>query len=212
MTLPVIVIGGGGHSRVLIDSLLRQSHKVLGFTDIEPQVQLSSFRGIPCLGNDGIINNYAPSEIGLVNGMGSIGSVDLRKRIYETFIAKGYSFPSIIHPSAIIASDVIFGEGVQVMAGAIIQTSCRIGNNTIINTRASVDHDCVIGANVHIAPGVTLSGGITVGDSVHIGCGATIIQQVNLHESSIIGAGAVVLNDVPAHRTYVGVPAKEVHR
>lgn len=210
MTLPVIVIGGGGHSRVLIDSLLMQSNVILGFTDIDVQFQASSFHGVHYLGDDDIINNYAPSEILLVNALGSIGSTKMRARIYETFKSKGYSFASVIHPSAIISSDVTLGEGVQVMAGTIIQTGSQIGDNTIINTRSSVDHDCVIGSHVHVAPGVTLSGGIRVGSGVHIGSGATVIQQVSLDEFSIIGAGAVVLKDVPAHRTYVGVPAKEV--
>lgn len=212
MTLPIIVIGGGGHSRVLIDSLLLQSRQILGFTDMEPKVQLTSFRGVSCLGDDQLVLNYDPSEIRLVNALGSIGSTELRKRIYENFKSKGYSFTSVIHPSAVVASDVILGEGIQVMAGAIIQTSSQIGNNSIINTRSSVDHDCVVGSHVHVAPGVTLSGGIKVGDGVHIGSGATIIQQVSLHECSVIGAGAVVISDVPAHRTYVGVPAKEVQR
>lgn len=212
MTLPIIVIGGGGHSRVLIDMILMKSSSILGFTDVDQQLHNSPIQGVRYLGDDNEVYKYSPADILLVNAIGSIGSTKMRKQIYETFKSKGYSFASCIHPSAIISSEVILAEGVQIMAGTIIQTGSQIGVNTIINTRSSVDHGCVISPHVHVAPGVTLSGGVRIGTGAHIGSGSTVIQEVCLHEFCIIGAGAVVLEDVPAHRTYVGVPAKEVRK
>ncbi|HEX3032888.1 MAG TPA: NeuD/PglB/VioB family sugar acetyltransferase, partial [Bacillota bacterium] len=134
----------------------------------------------------------------------------LRSKLFDKFKADGYSFASVIHPSAIIGYDVELGEGVQILAGAIIQPGSRVGANTIINTKASLDHDCIIGAQVHVAPGVTMSGNVRIADGVHIGTGAVLIQGISVGRNSLVGAGAVVIRDVTAESTVVGVPAKEV--
>ncbi|MFC4768239.1 acetyltransferase [Effusibacillus consociatus] len=210
MSLPVIVLGGGGHAKVLLDTLLIQNISVLGFTDPKPEVVLNHVLGIQFLGNDDVVGDYHPDSLGLVNGLGSLRVPVARKRLFDQFKDRGYSFASVIHPSAVIARDVVLSEGIQIMAGAVIQPGSSIGKNTIINTKASVDHDCVIGEHAHLAPGVTLSGGVHVGDGVHIGTGATVIQGVRIGNNSIIGAGALVLKEVPEGVTVVGVPAKEV--
>ncbi|MDK2820355.1 MAG: hypothetical protein PWP31_320 [Clostridia bacterium] len=206
MNKPVIIIGGGGHAKVLIDSLKILKIRIIGITENSKKDHISE---VKIIGYDDIILNYSTDEIELVNGLGSIAT-SKRRQLFETFKMQGYNFKSVIHPSTVIAQDVDMAEGVQIMAGAVIQTGTSIGDNTIINTKASVDHDCKIGAHVHIAPGATLSGGVQVGEGCHIGTGATIIQGVNIGKDSIIGAGAVVLNDVPAGVTVVGVPAKVV--
>ncbi|WP_018132196.1 acetyltransferase [Effusibacillus pohliae] len=212
MSRPVIVLGGGGHAKVLIDTLLLQNRKVLGVTVPVGEFFGKSLLGIRCIGNDDTILEYPADSIELVNGIGSVAAPDLRKRIFESFKGLGYEFTSVVHPSAVISAEAELAEGVQVMAGAIIQTGSSIGANTIVNTKVSVDHDCAIGNHVHLAPGVTLSGGVQVGDEVHIGTGATVIQGVRIGKNSIIGAGALVLNDVAEGVTVVGVPAKEVQR
>ena len=120
----------------------------------------------------------------LVNGLGSVGNTELRAGIYYKFKKLGYSFCQVIHPTAILAKDCILGEGVQVMAGVVVNTGTRIAADSIINTGAVVDHDCVIGSHVHIAPGATLSGGVHVGDGSHIGTGATVIQGVSIGSRS----------------------------
>lgn len=212
MNFPIIVIGGGGHARVLIYSLLLQKAVIVGFTDPNPLLAQVTHMGIKYLGDDSRILEYDPNKIKLVNALGSTSSSKHRRNVYEANKKLGFDFASVIHPSAIISEDALLSEGVQIMAGAVIQPGVHVGANTIINTRASIDHDCQIGAHAHIAPGAVLSGGVTIMDNVHVGTGAVVIQQVKINDSSIIGAGAVVLKDVPANRTYVGVPAKDVQK
>lgn len=209
MVRPVIVLGGGGHARVLIDALIQMGVSVLGITEksITPGVLIA---GVPVIGSDSEVLGYAADHIFLVNGIGSTGDVEKRINLFKTFKEHGYTFYNVIHPLAVLASGVKLGEGVQVMAGAVIQTGSSIGCNSIINTRSSVDHDCVIGDHVHIAPGVTLSGGVKVGKMVHIGTGATVIQGISIGENSVIGAGAVVLGDLPSGVTAFGIPARVV--
>lgn len=207
--LPIVVLGGGGHARVVIDTLLELNRHVLGYTVTDPTVDNRPVFGVPCLGNDGHVHKSHPSQLEVVNGVGSIALTKPRSELYLRFHHLGYHFATIVHPSAIVSKGAVMNEGVQVLAGAVIQTGCKIGTNTIVNTRASIDHDCVIGGHVHIAPGATLSGCVHVGDGTHIGTGATIIQGIVIGESCLIAAGAVVVQDVPDGALIVGVPGRE---
>lgn len=210
MTTPVLVLGAGGHAKVLVEALLAGAAVVAGIVDADPKLNGMQLLGVPVLGGDELIETFPPSEILLVNGIGSVGLPVRRRELFELFKNRGYRFATVVHPSAIIASDVELEEGAQIMAGAVIQPGSRIGSNAVINTRVSVDHDCSIGAHTHIAPGVTLSGAVTVGASSHVGTGATVIQGVTIGSHSVIGAGTLVLKDVPSSVTVVGVPARVV--
>lgn len=210
--LSIIVIGAGGHAKVLLDTLLGQDRRIIGIVDQDDSKLGMELLGIPVIGNDDLIFSYQAKEILLVNGIGSINHTSLRGNISQRFKSKGYFFVQVIHPSAIIAKDVKLAEGVQVMAGAIIQTGCMIGMNTVVNTKASLDHDCKIGANVHIAPGVTISGGVEIDDGAHVGTGAVIIQGIKIGKNSIIGAGSVVIRDVMPETTVIGVPGVVYNR
>lgn len=209
MSLPVIILGAGGHAKVLIDALLSASAVIAGIVAPDLTLAGTNILGVPVLGGDDVVNEYPPSEIQLVNGLGSVGLPVNRQQLFEKFKGMGYKFATVIHPSAVIASGVILGEGAQVMAGVVIQPGSHIGINSIINTRASVDHDCTIGDHVHIAPGVTMSGGVTVGTCSHIGTGATVIQGLSIGNGCLVAAGAVVTKYIADGTMVRGVPARE---
>lgn len=210
LELPVIVIGGGGHAKVLVSTLLLCRRSILGFVDLNPTAP--PLLGIRCLGSDAAVLHHAPGEVLLVNGVGSVGSTASHQEIYDRFTHEGYCFATVIHPSAIVAPEVQIEEGVQIMARAILQPGSSIASNAIVNTGAIIDHDCVVGAHAHIAPGAVLSGGVRVDSGAHIGAGACIIQGVSIGAGSVVGAGAVVIRDVPPGVTTVGVPAKAIDR
>lgn len=205
--LPVIIIGNGGHAKVLVDILLSQKRHIIGFTT--PSKEDNPY-DIPYIGNDEAIISYSPEEVELVNALGSTRNMTARKRVYNFFRLEGYTFTRVISPNSIISKHVDLGEGVQIMAGAVVQPFVNIADNTIINTAVSIDHDCIVGQHCHIAPGTTMSGAVTVGDSTHIGTGTTIIQNVDIGSNVLVGAGSVVLNDIKNGRKAYGVPAKEV--
>lgn len=208
MSLPVLIIGAGGHARVLIEALLRSGTGIVGCVAKGAPDRLPP--SAPFLGDDEAVLKQAPSSVELVNGIGSIKRPDLRREIFLRFKQRNYRFATVVHPSATMASDSVLGEGVQVMAGAVLQPGCRIGDNAIINTGALIDHDCQIGAHVHIAPGAVLSGDVTVGDGAHVGTGAIVIQGILIGADAVVGAGAVVLRDVASGTTVAGVPARRL--
>jgi len=208
MNLPVIVLGAGGHAKVLLDALKIKNVEIIGLTDKNPQKKIDFIPGVAVLGDDREIFKHSPDTVRLVNGLGTIKSGNERQKIYERFKEMGYNFADVIHPSTIVSQHIKLFEGVQIMAGSVIQTGCIIGKNTIINTNVSIDHDCRIGDHVHIAPGVTICGEVEVGEGAHIGTGAVLLQGIQIGRNSTIGAGAIVTRNIPEGITAVGNPAR----
>ena len=206
----MLLMGGGGHAKVLLDTLKLSGAQVLGVVDSNPKLKGQRLLEVEIIGGEDILDQFPGDQVLLVNGIGSVQQPGNRKALYERFVELGYEFASVTHPSSVIAKDVKLGRGVQIMAGAVIQPGCSIDSNTIVNTRAVIDHDCVLGAHVHIAPGVTISGNVKVGKQTHIGTGANIIQGVNIGENSLIGAGSLVTSNLPSGVVAYGVPAKVV--
>ena len=205
---PVLVIGSGGHAKVLIGTLIAIGAEVVGLTDEDEQRWGQLVLGVRVLGGDDRIRENPPSEIVLVNGLGSTRAGGRRSQIFESFSDAGYRFGNVIHPTVDLSPSVLVGTGVQLMSGAILQPGSSLGRNVIVNTGASIDHDCVVGDHVHISPGATVGGGVTLGDGVHVGLAAAIVQGVKVGEGATIGAGALVLSDVEAGNTEAGVPAR----
>ncbi len=208
--LPIIVLGGGGHAKVLLDALQRSGRTVIGLADQNPALRGKRVLGVEIMGGDDFVQRHAPASVLLANGIGSVDSMQVRASIYQRFKQQGYAFATVLHRSAVIGSEVVLGEGAQILVGAVLGPSVVIGEDSIVNTCASVDHDCRIGAHVHLAPGVVLSGGVAIGDGTHVGTGAVVIQGVTIGVGCLIAAGAVVVADVRAESRVAGVPARKL--
>jgi sugar O-acyltransferase (sialic acid O-acetyltransferase NeuD family) len=208
----LIVIGGGGHSKVVISILKKLNrYEIMGYTDIEDK---GSILGIPYMGNDERLKElYVKENVkNAVIAVGQITNVNKRIEIGRRLKSIGFSLPSIVSPHAILSEDVIVSEGAVIMNGTVINPGTTIGAYSIINTMASIDHDCNIGNFVHIAPGVTLSGSVKVGNNVLIGTGAVVIHNKTIVEDCIVGAGAVVVVDCLEPGIYVGNPAGRIKK
>lgn len=205
---PIVVLGAGGHAKVVIAALQAAGVEIVGAADRDPAVHDKTILGVKVLGGDETVMKRGKEEIALANGVGSTQPSPERREIFERFKQAGYAFRAVVHPNAVVGPQVEIGEGAQIMAGAVVQPGCRIGDDAIVNTRASVDHDCVIGAHAHVAPGAVLGGGVRVGDGAHIGAGSTVIQNVSIGAGAMVAAGAVVVADVTADARVAGVPAQ----
>jgi sugar O-acyltransferase (sialic acid O-acetyltransferase NeuD family) len=212
MKTDLIIIGAGGHAKVLIDCLEQQPDvTILGILDNNQNMHDKLVLGVRVLGGDDKIADYDPAKVQLVNALGSVDIPLRRKALFSQFKSVGFRFYSVIHASAIIAPSVQLGEGVQVMAGAILQPDCKIGANVIINTGASLDHDVTVEDNVHIAPGVVVSGNVYIETDSHIGARAVILQGMQIGQRCLVGAGAVVIHNISQDSRVVGVPAKRIN-
>jgi sugar O-acyltransferase (sialic acid O-acetyltransferase NeuD family) len=207
----LLMLGCGGHARVLLDALECGGAKVDAYLAPEPAQHLWP-SSIAYRGADGALAQLDPEAWHLVNGVGSTRSLAIRRGVYQHGKTLGYAYRTVTHPSALVAASVRLGEGVQLMAGAIIQCGSVIGADSIVNTGAIVDHDCEIGPHVHLAPGACVAGGVKIGDSTHVGLGARILQNINIGAGCLIAAGAVVIADVPSGTAVAGVPARAMQR
>jgi UDP-perosamine 4-acetyltransferase len=204
---PLIILGGGGHARVLADCLLQAGQPVLGFTAPERQPDLAP--GIAWLGDDSVLADHPPGDVALVNGIGSTATTGLRRQIQEHWGGKDYRFAAVRHPSALVAGlDVDLGQGCQLLAGSLLGPGVRLGNNVLVNSRAVVEHDCRVGDHCHIATGAILCGGCDIGAGVHVGAGATLIQGITVGAGAIIAAGTVVTKNVEPLTLVAGVPGR----
>lgn len=205
-----VLLGAGGHARVLLSLMRAAGHVVLGVCD--PQLGINktpSWEGLHVIGNDAALaKQFGKDQIVLALGVGQLCHGTLRERIYDHWRSLGYDFPALVHPSAWLADDAVLADGVQIMAGAIIQPCCIIGENSIINTRASIDHDCQIGSNVHVAPGATLCGAVRVSNGSFIGAGAVITQDIRIGERAVVGAGTTLVRDLDSYQTIIGGPQR----
>jgi len=210
MNNKIIVIGGGGHAKVLISILIKlKKYNIIGYTDNENK---GPILGVKYIGTDKVLNDYCKNlkVKNAVLGLGQIKSSQHRKITSRKIKSKGYNFPCIISPDAIINENVDIGQGTVIMDGVVLNSGTKLGKFCIINTNSSIDHDCIIGNHTHIAPGVTISGKVNIGNNVLIGTGANIIQQKNIVDDVTIGAGATIIRDIDIAGIYIGVPAKRL--
>ncbi len=211
MKKKIILIGSGGHSKVVMETIIcSKNFDIVGIVDPQ-KAKGEKILGISIIGRDSDLQSYF--KRGIKNcfiTVGSVGNPKARIRLYDLALRIGFSFPNIIHPSAIVSKFVSLGEGNYIAPGVIINADAQIGNNCIINTQAVIEHDCIVGDFVHIAPGAKIGGGVNIGKFSHIGIGSCVLQCLHIGSNTIIGAGSVVLKDVVDNVVAYGNPCKMV--
>jgi sugar O-acyltransferase (sialic acid O-acetyltransferase NeuD family) len=205
----VVVIGGGGHAKVLISVIHKLPWTIAGYVD--PR-DVGPLLGVLHAGGDDVLPTLLDRHPGCAAamGVGKVDATDRRARIQAEAEALGYGFPTIISPSAVVNDEVELGAGTTIFDGAVVNAGVLTGPICVVNTNATVEHDCRLGTNVHIATGATVSGGVTIGDHTFVGAGVVVIHGVRIAEGCLIGAGAVVTDDISEPGTYVGAPARRI--
>lgn len=203
----LIIIGASGHGKVVADIAMKiNKWKSIAFLDDD--ISIKESLGLKVIGNISDSVKYKDEAYFFV----AIGNNSTRERIQERLTNNGLSLVTLIHPSAIIGSDVEVGTGSVVMAGVVINSSTRIGKGCIINTSSSLDHDNIVDDYVHISPGVIVAGSVNIGRRTWLGIGSTISNNVNICENCMVGAGSVVIRNINESGTYIGVPSTRVDK
>lgn len=201
----LIIIGASGHGKVVADIAMKMNKwKNIAFLD--DNQSLETIMGIPVIGNSANAVDHKEHSDFFV----AIGNNSTRERIQEGLLAQGTSIVSLVHPSAIIGTDVKVGIGTAIMAGVVINSSTVVGKGCIINSNSGLDHDNHIGDYVHISPRTHLAGTVKVGKGSWLGIGSVVSNNINICSRCKIGAGAVVVKDITESGTYVGVPVRRI--
>lgn len=187
----VVILGAGGHARVIADIVEAEGNKVIAFLDDD--LSLTNVKGP--------ISDYTKYQNAeFVIG---IGNTEIREKLSKLPL----KWHKAIHPSAIISKSATIGEGTVIMPRVVINARTFIGEHAIINTGAIIEHDNRIGNFAHISVGVNLGGTVTIGQKSWIGIGSTVKQSITIGDDVFIGAGALVIKDINKPGTYIGVPA-----
>lgn len=196
----LIIIGAGGHGKVIADNALKNGYTEICFVDDNAR---DNCMGFPVIGKCDDLEKLNDGKSDFIIGIGNNAT---RKLIAEKYKV---NWVTVIHPSAQIATNVSVGSGAVIMAGAVINACASIGEHCIINTGAVIEHDDVIDEYVHISPKVALGGTVHIGRNSHIGIGATVINNIDICADCMVGAGAVVVKNIAEKGIYIGVPAKK---
>ena len=199
----VIIIGAGGHGKVISDIISACNDELLGFLDDKYSQTGSDDR---ILGKVEDAVKYADDAEFIVG----IGDNVTRERVARQLLEQNMKFYTAIHPTAVISKSATVGMGTAVMPYAVINADAKVGKHCIINTCAVVEHDNMIEDFVHISPRVALGGTVKVGKSSHIGIGATVKNNISITKDCIIGAGAVVVKNINEKGIYIGVPVRKI--
>ncbi|MGB9792450.1 MAG: acetyltransferase [Thermacetogeniaceae bacterium] len=202
----VVVIGAGGHGKVVAEAAAAAGYEVLGFFD--DFAESSPLEKYPLLGRIADLREKAARGVLSVIAVG-----DNRRRCELAAEISGYArFATVIHPTAVVAESAQIGEGTVVMPHVTVNACAVIGRHVILNTSCVVEHDCVVGDYAHISPGAVLCGGVRLGAGVQVGAGAVVIPGCSIGSWSVVGAGSAVVSDIPEGVVAVGVPARVSRR
>lgn len=202
MNKRVIIIGAGGHGKVIADIVRQNGDIIVGFLDDAYDTEVD-FYGTKILGKTDLYKSYVRDCQFVI----AIGNNSIREKISGNLDVVWYT---AIHPSAQISPSATIGEGTVVMPNAVINADAIIGCHCIINTGSVVEHDCEIGDFTHISPRAVVCGVTKIGKSCWVGAGSTITQVINICNNVTVGAGGVVVRDIDHPGAYAGVPTKKI--
>lgn len=205
----VLIVGAGAQAKYIAEiAHVRGDCPVIGILDVQdnPDIIGQDLGGAKVVGGLEALDAYSPSsDLGVI-----VASGEPRRKedLVRLLSARGFSFVTVLHPTASVASSARIGEGVIVNACAVIQPFARIGNHVMIHAGCIVEHNCVVEDFANLAPRATLAGWVRVGRCATLFTGCSVIPGKSIGEDAVVGAGAVVLNDVPNGKTVVGNPAR----
>jgi UDP-N-acetylbacillosamine N-acetyltransferase len=207
----IVILGGGGHGKVVADLVRACGHQVVGFVDrdasklgreVEPG-------GARVLYTEDDFFETLEEERDFDAVALAVGDNTARLRLYFELMGQ-VEMPPLIHPGAVVSPSADLGEATVAMAGVVVNAAAAVGRGVILNTACVVEHDCVVGDGAHVSPNATLAGTVSVGERAWIGAGAVVINNRTVGPDAIVGAGAVVIGDIDAGVTAVGTPAAAV--
>lgn len=203
--LPLVLIGAGGHAKVVLGLLQALGRDVIGVCDPElARAAIPDWRGLRVIGNDEALEAWSSHAVELANGVGpSPAGRHVRQRLHAHYAQRGFRFPPLVHPNAIVDASATVAAGAQVMAGAVLQADVVVGEFSVVNTGAQLDHDCRIGQHAHVAPGAVLCGGVTVGSRAFLGAACTILPGLDIGDDCVVAAGAVLARRLCAGQSFL---------
>ena len=205
-----IIVFGAGEFGTLIQNVMsyNRDFQIAAFGDDNIDKSKITTGDVP-LFNQGDLFQFA-KENKIQTAIMSIGNNSVRGIKYNLFKNAGFEMLSIVHPKALIDTEVVYGDNVIIEMGTAIHTHSKIGNNVFLGGDALIGHHNIIGNHVLVGGNASFGGAVVVEDYASIGVGSSIKPGVTIGKGAVVGVGAVVIKDVEPGTTVVGVPAKPI--
>ena len=188
----IILIGGGGHCRSVIDVIEQEGKfEIAGIVD-KSELLGADILGYPVIGDDSDLDDLAKKYLYALVTVGHIKTPLLRMKLFELAEKEGFFLPSIVSPRAYVSKYAAVGKGTIIMHDALVNANVRIGENCIINSKSLIEHDCLISSHCHISTSATINGGVIVKSGSFIGSGVTTKESIRIDEKSFIKAGSLI--------------------
>jgi sugar O-acyltransferase (sialic acid O-acetyltransferase NeuD family) len=210
MSKHLILIGGGGHCKSIIDVAESAGYTILGILD-RPEEVGKRVLGYEVIGTDDDMVKYA-DKADFIVAVGQIKSPNLRIKLHKMLADAHCHIATIVAATAHVSKYAQLGEGTVIMHHAFVNADARIGKGCIINTASIIEHEATVGDYCHVSTGATINGGASIGQCTFVGSQSVVNQCVTIGDKIIIGAGSAVVNDLPSNCIAVGVPAKPINK
>ena len=186
-----MIIGAGGHGKVVGELALLNDYKVIDFFDDKfKEINNFPFNIIgPIKAIAEYIDNYTDFFV-------AVGNNRTRYAIMSSLKQKKINFAKLAHPSSTISKFAVLEAGTCIMANAVINAGSIIQEGVIINTSASIDHDCYIEEFAHISPNCSIPGNVKIGKFSHLGTGTSVYPGINIGQNVKTGIGSKIYKDI----------------
>ena len=201
----LILIGGGGHCKSVIEAAESAGYSILGVLDMPDEVG-KEILSTKVIGTDDDIPQYV-DKAEFVITVGFIKNPTTRIKLYNKVKEAGGKLATIIASTAHVSKYAIIGEGTVVMHQSFVNAGANIGANCIINTFANIEHDAQIGDQCHISTGTMVNGDCKVGDRCFIGSQSVLANGTSIADDIVVGAGSLVRKSLCRKGIYSGNPA-----
>lgn len=202
---PLILIGGGGHCKSVIEAAESAGYQILGVLDMPEEVG-KGILSTKVIGTDDDISSLV-NKAEFVITVGFIKDPSIRIKLYNRVKEAGGRLATVIASTAYVSKYATIGEGTVVMHHAFVNAGANIGNNVILNTFTNIEHDAVIGDQCHISTGTMVNGDCKVGKNCFIGSQSVLANGITIGDAIIIGAGSLVRKSISVKGIYSGNPA-----
>jgi bifunctional N-acetylglucosamine-1-phosphate-uridyltransferase/glucosamine-1-phosphate-acetyltransferase GlmU-like protein len=155
MNKPVVILGYGGHARVVLDVLQATGRAVAGI--LAPDMPVGTqWEGIPVLGDDDW----------------TLRQEAMRKHTHPQGEGTQLMAGVIVQPGTVI------GENVLLNTRVTVDHHCRIGAHVHVAPGAILCGEVQLAERVFIGAGAILIQGVAVGASAQVAAGATVVRNI----------------------------------
>lgn len=205
MGKPLILVGGGGHCKSVMDAAESAGFSILGVMDLAENVG-KEILSTKVIGTDDDIPLYVDKAEYVIT-VGFIKNPAVRIKLYNKVKEAGGKLATIIASTAYVSKYAEIGEGTVVLHQAFVNAGAKVGMNVILNTATNIEHDAVIGDHCHISTGTMVNGECKVGARCFIGSQSVLANGISIGDDIIVGAGSCVRKSISEKGIYAGNPA-----